>query len=144
MIIFLFGEDEFRSNRKLAEIKQKFLEKNPDGVSGLFDFAEPGVKISELVLKLSSGGLFSDKKLAIVKNILQNKTAAEDKELLDFLKKTDKGETKDLTLVFWEKEKDRSEIEAHEVSSGKSKKAGIWIPGGSEIEKLGDWGSEGH
>lgn len=102
MIIFLYGEDEFRSNRKLAEIKNKFLEKNPDVTSGLFNFAEPAAKISEMLLKLSSGGLFSNKKLAIAKNILQNKTAAEDKEFLDYIKRE---ERRDLTLIFWEKEK---------------------------------------
>lgn len=105
MIIFLYGEDEFRSSRKLVEIKKKFLEKNPDSASGLFDFAESETKIDSFLMKLSSGGLFSSKKLAIVKNILRNKTAAEDKSLLDFLKKENKGEMEDITLVFWEKEK---------------------------------------
>ena len=122
MIIFLYGEDEFRSNRKLAEIKNKFFEKNPDVTSGLFDFSEPAAKINEMLLKLASGGLFSNKKLAIVKNILQNKTAAEDKELLDFLKKEGKGEMKDLTLVFWEKEKIDKKLKLAKFLLEKSKK----------------------
>jgi len=50
-------------------------------------------------------GLFSDKKLAIVKHALQNKKIAESEGLLEFLKKLKKSEDKDLTLIFWEKEK---------------------------------------
>ena len=122
MIIFLYGEDDFRSNRKLAEIKQKFLENNPDGMSGLFDFSEPGAKISELIVKLASGGLFSRKKLVIVKNIIQNKTAMESRELLDFLEKAEKEEAKDLTLVFWEKEKINKKLRLAKFLFKKAKK----------------------
>src|SRR4030042_3418173 len=106
MIIFLYGEDEFRSQRKLAEIKNKFLQNYKEGATlFVFDFLENEEKIDELTLKLSSGGLFSNKKLAIVKNIFLNKTAAENAAFLDFLKRADKEGVKDLTLVFWEKEK---------------------------------------
>jgi DNA polymerase-3 subunit delta len=136
MIIFLYGEDEFRSKRKLAEIKNKFLEKNPDATSGLFDFAESAAKIGEMLLKLSSGGLFSSKKLAIVKNILENKTAAEDKDLLDFLKKVDKGETKDLTLVFWEKGKIDKKLKLAKFLLEKAKKQEFLLLEGA---KLKDW-----
>jgi DNA polymerase-3 subunit delta len=123
MIIFLYGEDEFRSNRKLAEIKNKFLEKNKEGGTlFVFDFTESTAKISELLFKLSAGGLFSNKKLAIVKNILQNKTVAGGKELLDFLKKADKGEMKDLTLVFWEKEKIDKKLKLAKFLFEKTKK----------------------
>lgn len=103
MIIFLYGEDELRSGRKLAEIKNKFLEKNKEGGTlFVFDFTQNETKADDLVMNLSSRGLFSSKKLAIVKNILQNKEAAEDKGILSYLKKDD---SKDVTLVFWEKEK---------------------------------------
>jgi len=122
MVIFLYGEDDFRSSRKLAGIKTKFLEKNPDAASGLFDFAEPSAKIGEMLLKLSSGGLFSSKKLAIVKNILQNKTAAGDKEFFAFLKKAGEGGMKDLTLVFWEKEKIDKKLKLTKFLLEKSKK----------------------
>jgi DNA polymerase-3 subunit delta len=123
MIIFLFGEDEFRSSRKLTEIKNKFFQNYKEGGTlFVFDFAEPGAKISELIIKLASGGLFSNKKLAIVKNILQNKMAAENKELLDFLKKAEKGEMKDLTLVFLEKEKIDKKLKLAKFLFEKSKK----------------------
>ena len=41
MIIFLYGEDEYRSAQKLAEIKSKFLDKNKEGGTlFVFDFQE--------------------------------------------------------------------------------------------------------
>lgn len=105
MIIFLYGEDEFRSNRKLAEIKNRFEKNNPAGAGFVFDFGEAEIKSEDLIFELSSGGLFSDKKLAVVRNALQSKKNAENEGLLEFLKKLKKEENKDLTIIFWEKEK---------------------------------------
>ena len=123
MIIFLYGEDEFRSSRKLAEIKNKFLQNYKEGGTlFVFDFAQSETKTDSFLMNLSSRGLFSNKKLAIVKNILQNKTGAESKELLDFLKRADKGETKDLTLVFWEKEKIDKKLKVAKFLFEKAKK----------------------
>jgi len=120
MIIFLYGEDELRSGRKLAEIKNKFLEKNKEGGTlFVFDFAQNEIKADDLVMNLSSGGLFSRKKLVIVKNILQNKAAAEDKGVLSYLKKE---ESKDITLVFWEKEKIDKKLKLAKFLLEKSKK----------------------
>ena len=76
MIIFLHGEDEFRSNEKLAEIKNKFLEKNSPAPAGLFDFAEKDWNLGEITMNISSSGLFSSKKLVIIKNIISVKKSA--------------------------------------------------------------------
>ncbi|MDD5489163.1 MAG: DNA polymerase III subunit delta [Candidatus Moranbacteria bacterium] len=135
MIIFLYGEDEFRSNRKLAEVKDKFLQNYKEGSTlFVFDFAEPTEKINEMLIKLSSGGLFSNKKLAIVKNILQNKTAAQDLELLGFLKKAEKGEMKDLTFVFWEKEKIDKKLKLTKFLLEKSKKQEFGLLDGVKLK----------
>jgi DNA polymerase III subunit delta len=105
MIIFLYGKDEFRSTKKLAEIKNKFLEKNKEGSTlFVFDFSEKEIDAEDLVVKLSSGGLFSNKKLAIIKNALQNKKFGESEEILNFLKKLKKKEDKDLAITFWERD----------------------------------------
>jgi DNA polymerase III subunit delta len=123
MIIFLYGEDEFRSNRKLAEIKQKFLEKNKEGGTlFVFDFAENDTKADTLLMNLASGGLFSGKKLAIIKNICQSVAAADNQELLAYLKKKEKENTNDITLVFWEKEKIDKKLKLAKFLLEKSKK----------------------
>ncbi|MDD3487328.1 MAG: DNA polymerase III subunit delta [Candidatus Moranbacteria bacterium] len=103
MVIFLYGEDQFRSNRKLAEIKNKFFEKNgPDAQSGLFEFAEKDYPIDEILMSISSGGLFSSKKLVIVKNYILAKKEKFDEKLEKFLKNEGKNPKRDLILVFWE------------------------------------------
>lgn len=102
MIIFLYGEDEFRSNRKLAEIKNRFLEKNKEGATlSVFDFSEKDFDLDEIILDSSSGGLFSAKRLVIVKNLLAKKDLAGE-SLLEFLKRKSKGEFESAILVFWE------------------------------------------
>jgi DNA polymerase III subunit delta len=103
MIIFLYGEDSFRSVVKLTEIKNKFLEKNKKGASlFVFDFVEKDWNIEEIVLNISSGGLFSSKKLAIIKNVISVKKDFENERLEKFLKTEGKNEKSDLILVFWE------------------------------------------
>jgi DNA polymerase III subunit delta len=137
MKIFLYGEDEFQSGRKLAEIKNKFIEKNKEGGTlFVFDFAQNETKVDSLLMNLSSGGLFSKKKLAIVKNILQNKVAAEDKEIMSYLKKE---ESKDITLVFWEKDKIDKRLKLAKFLLEKSKKQEFVFLEGA---KLSSWINE--
>lgn len=101
MIIFLFGEDDFRSLRKLSEIKEKFLEKNREGFGlDVLDFSEKSRSAEEIAMACGSGGLFSKKKLVIVKNFLASKT--EGGNLAEFLKKFKKKESAETTLIFWE------------------------------------------
>jgi DNA polymerase-3 subunit delta len=111
MIIFLYGEDDCRSIGKLTEIKNRFLEKNKEGVSlFVFDFSEKEWKTGDIVADVSSGGLFTSKKMAIVKNILSGKKEFADDSFEKFLKAEAKKEKSDLILIFWE--------------SGKVKKSG--------------------
>ncbi|TSA45899.1 hypothetical protein D4R51_01075, partial [bacterium] len=91
MIIFLYGEDEFWSNRKLAEIKQKFAEKNSPAVAGLFDFADKDFDLGSIALDATSGGLFSDKKLIIIKNLLAVKKSPGNENFENLLKRENKG-----------------------------------------------------
>jgi DNA polymerase III subunit delta len=111
MIIFFFGEDEFQSIQKLAEIKNRFLEKNKEGSSlSVFDFSQKDWSIEEIIMNISSGGLFSLKKLVVIKNILSTKKDIENEKFEKFLKSEAKKEKSDLILIFWE--------------SGKVKKSG--------------------
>ncbi len=106
MIIFLYGEDNFRSRQKLAEIKNKFLEKNKEGASlSVFDFAENDWNIREIVMDISSGGLFSSKKLVIIENIIGGKKEFSDEKFEKFLKAEAKKEKSDSILIFWESDK---------------------------------------
>lgn len=104
MIIFLYGEDAFRSREKLTELKGAYLGKNPS--SGLFDFdatdsSEDAVK--NMMQALSESGLFVTKKLVIIRRLMELSDANQ-KRAIDLLeKKIESLESdKDSVLIFWE------------------------------------------
>jgi DNA polymerase III subunit delta len=105
MIIFLYGEDAFRSHQKLLEIKQKYLDKDKSASGLSFCDAESNKKIlKDIKENFETSNLFSSKRLMIVKNILSATNETEQKEILEYLKKNKKKvlEDKDAVAVFWE------------------------------------------
>jgi DNA polymerase III delta subunit len=103
MIIFLYGEDSFRSSQKILEIKEKFLKYDQSG-SGLsiFDYEEGDFK-TKLLDVLELPNLLSPKRLVIFKNLIFAGTEEEQKEVLNYLKKNNSlVEDKDLVVVFSE------------------------------------------
>lgn len=108
MIIFLCGEDSFRSLEKLREIKEKFLEKSGSSIdSGYFDFSEnKSIDFLEIKKAFGSKGLFFQKQLVIIKNIMTFASKDIVLKTVDLLKKQkDIFDDKDLVVVFWEKGK---------------------------------------
>lgn len=102
MIIFLYGEDLFRSKEKLSGIRDKFLGSGQFG-SGLsiFDFSEKADQ--DVIQALSSRGLFSEKRLVIVENIIGKGDKASQGRLTDYLEEeTGIWDDQDLVLVIRE------------------------------------------
>lgn len=104
MIIFLFGEDNFRTHQKILEFKNKFLQSDKSG-SGLsaFDFQEK-ISAGKVIDVLNLPNLLAPKRLVMVKNIISLGPLDDQKEMLEYLKKNIKNleEDKDLIIVFWE------------------------------------------
>lgn len=103
MIIFLYGEDAFRSLEKLKELKERFLEKNESGLS-VVDFSEnQSFDLEKIKEAVSAKSLFSKKQLLIFKNFLSLSPKLQ-AELLEYLKKEKNlFEDRDSVLIFWEK-----------------------------------------
>jgi DNA polymerase III subunit delta len=112
MIIFLYGNDAFSSRRKVAEIKQKYLNSDKSG-SGLSVFdcdpaSRAGTADRNVVKKIMStaftANLLSPKRLIVVENMLINLPVEEQKVIQEFLKKKGKSliEDTDVVIVFWE------------------------------------------
>ncbi len=85
MLLFLHGEDTFRSTKKLKEIIRKYEEKNKKGVNVFnFDLEEKGFE--ELRDQLRSRSIFNEKRLVILKNPFSNsefkKKLAKNKNIL--------------------------------------------------------------
>jgi DNA polymerase-3 subunit delta len=105
MIIFLYGEDVFRSRAKLLELKAAYLRKHEDA-GGLFDYAfdESGEEVvKEFAASLGTGGLFASKKLIVVRNLLSAPETLQGR-VLEILERNIARMEKDAdtVVVFWE------------------------------------------
>lgn len=103
MLIFLYGEDSFRSHQKLLEIKEKFLKYDSAG-SGLsiFDYTGGNFKNKFLDI-LGTPNLLSPKRLVITKNLISSGKEEEREETLNYLEKNKTlADDKDLVVVFFE------------------------------------------
>lgn len=113
MLIFFYGEDNFRSSEKLAEVKNKFLSNNNSGLGqpavdtaflaglSIIDYEEENDK--KLFDVASSSGLFSSRQLIIVKNLILGASSIIQEESLKFLKsKKSLINDKNIEIVFWE------------------------------------------
>jgi len=136
LIIFFYGEDEFRSLEKLKEIKDKFLEKNSSG-SGLssFDFEEnKDIDFSEIRKSFGTKGLFFKKQLIIIKSLISLASKTTSLAAADFL-----GNSKnvfddtDLVVVFWEKGKTNEKNELFKILSKKSKNQKFDVLSGAKL-----------
>lgn len=105
VIIFLYGEDVFRSHRKLIEIKDKYLASDKSG-SGLsvFDCEDDKDCIGKIKNIISTPNLLAPKRLIIIKRLIESFSDSQQKEMLEYLKKAGKKllEDKDAVVVFWE------------------------------------------
>jgi len=106
MIIFLFGEDYFRSSQKTIEIKNKFLssDSSSSGLS-IFDFEE-NINAKDILGAFTTANLLAPKRLVIVKNLISKALAGDQKEILDFLKKKkdELASDENLVVIFLEKD----------------------------------------
>lgn len=103
MLIFLYGDDQFRSHQKLLEIKQKYLNSDKSG-SGLSCFdLEEGAEAQKIIGTLQTSNLLAPKRLVIIKRIFQA-SEAEREKILQYLKKygAELADDKDRVVVFWE------------------------------------------
>lgn len=133
MIIFLYGEDAFRSSKKLKELKDKFLEKNKSGLKSV-DFSEnQNFGLEKIKEAIGEKSLFSEKQLIIFKNFL-SLGAKIQTEILEYLKKEKTlFEDKDTVLIFWEKVNLKKGNKLFEFLEKESKKQKFEILGGAKL-----------
>lgn len=99
MLIFLYGDDSFRSRRKLNDLIAEYRIKHPSGLNfiKIADF-----DIDKLKMTVAVNPMFQEKKLIIIENVFQQKA---DTELLDYLSQKDLENDKDIILIIWENKK---------------------------------------
>lgn len=88
MIIFLYGQNTFRSRQKLNELKNKFIrEVDPSGYS-LVVLDGKTADIEQVNEKIMPGSLLTKKRMIIIEDIFLNKNIAIFNEINDLLSKT--------------------------------------------------------
>jgi len=75
MFYFLYGEDTYRSSKKLAEIKKKYLEKYRDGLDiSILDFPE-NLTFERIEAEMTAMPFLTPKRLVVLKNFLSSSKA---------------------------------------------------------------------
>ncbi len=116
MVIFLYGSDTYSSSAKLSLLKEKFISERSQSNLNVSTLSAHGLKIEKFRQAILSSGLFSEKRMVILQNLLKKETTASGNEfikgVLNIIKKIQ--EDKKNILIFKEeeiKEKDLSDAQ---------------------------------
>jgi DNA polymerase-3 subunit delta len=101
MIIFIYGEDTFRSRQKLKELKNKFTKELDPGENNLTALDGKNITIKEIGDSFGARSLLSKKRMIIIENIFSAKNKKIFEEVNDYLKQIKAGES-DNIVIFWE------------------------------------------
>jgi len=97
MLIFLYGEDTYRSRKKLKVLKENFL-KNQKGSFNLFHLTKDEVDEESLKKTISFKQLFGQKKLTVIEGPF---SLSQDliKKIIDFIEEIERDENNILILL---------------------------------------------
>jgi len=103
MIIFIYGEDTYRSSQKLKEIKDKFIKEVDESSMNLTTLDGAGLKFEEFNQQVKASPFLSRKRMIIVKNLISdNKSKEIQKEVVELLNQKGKKDDDANIIVFWE------------------------------------------
>ncbi len=97
MIIFLYGQDNFRSRQKLNELKDKFKREVDQAGDSISRIDGETADLNEINGAISSPSLFARKRMVIIENIFSNNAKTIAKELAAYFKKR---KTDDNIVIF--------------------------------------------
>jgi len=86
MIIFFYGENDFRSTQKIKDLKEKFLKEVDKTGNSLHILDGKDISIGEINEKIGAQSLLSSKSMIIIEDIFLNKKKEFLPDLLEFLK----------------------------------------------------------
>jgi DNA polymerase III subunit delta len=73
MIIFLYGEDDFRAKKKIRELKDKFLREVDKSGGSIEDVEGKTADLKEINEKAATASLLASKRMIVIENIFSNK-----------------------------------------------------------------------
>lgn len=103
MIIFLYGDDTYRSTQKLEDLKAKFLREVDATGMNLISLDGAKLKFEEFNQQIKASPFLARKRMVIIKNLIsENKSKEIQKEIVSLLDKEWKNKEDDNILIFWE------------------------------------------
>lgn len=99
MIIFIFGEDDFRGKKKIGELKEKFLKDVDPSGNSLVSLRGKEASMKDIGEKCGASSLLSPKRMVVLEDIFSNSSIL--KEVVEYFQtREEKGS--DNIFVFWE------------------------------------------
>jgi len=125
MIIFIHGEDTFRSQQRVNQLQEAFIKKYSKSGLNLISLDGAEITLDEFQKKCFSAGLLEKKRLIIIKNLIsQNSDFELHKGVLNLLQQ--KKFPEENILIFWEED----------IKEGTTKRKGIKkARGGQNLKK---------
>jgi DNA polymerase-3 subunit delta len=87
MIIFLYGADDFRSRKKLFELKEKFRNEVDPGGTSIKHLDGESIDLAGFKSAVASASLFVKRRFIVIENIFLNKQKEQLLEIKNFLDK---------------------------------------------------------
>ena len=103
MIIFLYGEDTYRSSQKLQQIKDKYIKEVDKSGLDLSVLDGATLKFEEFNQHVKASPFMARKRMVIIRNLIsENKSKEIQKEVVELLNQESQTPDQDNILVFWE------------------------------------------
>lgn len=87
MILFLYGEDNFRLKQKLKEIKQKYLDQSSNDANFSVLNFEDNTDFQKIKSDIEAMPFLTDKRMVVLENYLKSKSTKLQDEIKDYLEK---------------------------------------------------------
>ena len=99
MIIFLFGEDNYRSWQKLKQLKEKFIREVDPSRSSLTVLNGETVTMKQIGESIGPGTLLAKKRMIIIEDLFTNKDQTILNKVYEYLKNK---KSEDNIVIFWD------------------------------------------
>jgi DNA polymerase III subunit delta len=119
MIIFLYGENDFKISQKTKELKSKFIKDVDPKGENIFFLAGDKLKIEELSSKIGTSSLFNSKRMLIISNLIDNKQKDFFKNFATYINKNKLSKSPDILIFVENKIKNNKSDKLVKIKSGK-------------------------
>lgn len=100
MIIFLYGDNDFKARQKINEIKKKFFQEVDPNEHSFNVLDGTSIDLDKVSEAVSTGSLFTKKRLTLIENIFSNKKTAFLEELLSYLQNNSLDKGDDILIIY--------------------------------------------